>query len=122
MARKTLAVIAARGGSKGIPHKNLLDLCGKLQVVLEVELGVFPPLADPLFAVRVPRTALVDHTRLHTEINEQTRVADALVEHQVEFRLSERGCHLVLHDLHPHAAARDFIPLLYRANAAHVEP
>jgi N-acylneuraminate cytidylyltransferase len=29
MARKTLAVIAARGGSKGIPYKNLLDLCGK---------------------------------------------------------------------------------------------
>ncbi len=29
MARKTLAVIAARGGSKGIPHKNLLDICGK---------------------------------------------------------------------------------------------
>ena len=25
----TLAVIAARGGSKGIPHKNLIDLCGK---------------------------------------------------------------------------------------------
>jgi len=29
MARKTLAVIAARGGSKGIPHKNLIDLCGR---------------------------------------------------------------------------------------------
>lgn len=29
MTRKTLAVIAARGGSKGIPNKNLLDLCGK---------------------------------------------------------------------------------------------
>src|SRR3954447_17902076 len=26
---RTLAVIAARGGSKGIPHKNLIDLCGK---------------------------------------------------------------------------------------------
>ncbi len=26
---KTLAVIAARGGSKGIPNKNLVDLCGK---------------------------------------------------------------------------------------------
>jgi CMP-N,N'-diacetyllegionaminic acid synthase len=25
----TLAVIAARGGSKGIPNKNLIDLCGK---------------------------------------------------------------------------------------------
>ncbi len=29
MARKTLAVVAARGGSKGIPNKNLIDLCGK---------------------------------------------------------------------------------------------
>lgn len=28
-AKRTLAVIAARGGSKGIPHKNLLDICGK---------------------------------------------------------------------------------------------
>jgi CMP-N,N'-diacetyllegionaminic acid synthase len=26
---QTLAVVAARGGSKGIPHKNLIDLCGK---------------------------------------------------------------------------------------------
>ena len=26
---RTLAVIAARGGSKGIPLKNLLDICGK---------------------------------------------------------------------------------------------
>ena len=26
---RTLAVVAARGGSKGIPHKNLIDLCGK---------------------------------------------------------------------------------------------
>jgi CMP-N,N'-diacetyllegionaminic acid synthase len=29
MARKTLAVIAARGGSKGIPNKNLIELCGR---------------------------------------------------------------------------------------------
>jgi CMP-N,N'-diacetyllegionaminic acid synthase len=28
-SRRTLAVIAARGGSKGIPQKNLIDLCGK---------------------------------------------------------------------------------------------
>src|SRR5258708_27018642 len=28
-AGRTLAVIAARGGSKGIPNKNLIDLCGK---------------------------------------------------------------------------------------------
>jgi CMP-N,N'-diacetyllegionaminic acid synthase len=28
-SRRTLAVIAARGGSKGIPLKNLLNICGK---------------------------------------------------------------------------------------------
>jgi N-acylneuraminate cytidylyltransferase len=28
-SRRTLAVVAARGGSKGIPLKNLLDICGK---------------------------------------------------------------------------------------------
>jgi CMP-N,N'-diacetyllegionaminic acid synthase len=27
--KRTLAVIAARGGSKGIPYKNLINLCGK---------------------------------------------------------------------------------------------
>lgn len=37
MARKTLAVIAARGGSKGIPHKNLLDLCSKPLIAWTVE-------------------------------------------------------------------------------------
>ena len=37
MARKTLAVIAARGGSKGIPHKNLHDLCGKPLIAWTVE-------------------------------------------------------------------------------------
>lgn len=37
MARKTLAVIAARGGSKGIPHKNLLDLCGKPLIAWTVQ-------------------------------------------------------------------------------------
>lgn len=37
MTRKTLAVIAARGGSKGIPHKNLLELCGKPLIAWTVE-------------------------------------------------------------------------------------
>lgn len=27
--RKILAIIPARGGSKGIPHKNIIDLCGR---------------------------------------------------------------------------------------------
>jgi N-acylneuraminate cytidylyltransferase len=34
---RTLAVIAARGGSKGIPHKNLVPLCGKPLLAWSVE-------------------------------------------------------------------------------------
>jgi CMP-N,N'-diacetyllegionaminic acid synthase len=34
---RTLAVVAARGGSKGIPNKNLLELCGKPLVAWTVE-------------------------------------------------------------------------------------
>jgi CMP-N,N'-diacetyllegionaminic acid synthase len=36
-SKATLAVIAARGGSKGIPHKNLLDLCGKPLLAWSIE-------------------------------------------------------------------------------------
>ncbi|HKU65877.1 MAG TPA: acylneuraminate cytidylyltransferase family protein [Rhizomicrobium sp.] len=35
--KRILAVIAARGGSKGIPHKNLLPLCGKPLIAWSVE-------------------------------------------------------------------------------------
>jgi len=34
---RTLAVIAARGGSKGIPNKNLIELCGKPLLAWSIE-------------------------------------------------------------------------------------
>lgn len=37
MNMRTLAVIAARGGSKGIPNKNLLNLCGKPLLAWSIE-------------------------------------------------------------------------------------
>lgn len=36
-ARKILAIIPARGGSKGIPHKNIIDLCGKPLISYTIE-------------------------------------------------------------------------------------
>ena len=36
-AARTLAVIAARGGSQGIPRKNLIDLCGKPLLAWTIE-------------------------------------------------------------------------------------
>ena len=37
MSARTLAVIAARGGSKGIPNKNLVELCGKPLLAWSIE-------------------------------------------------------------------------------------
>ena len=34
---RILAIIPARGGSKGIPHKNIIDLCGKPLVAYTID-------------------------------------------------------------------------------------
>ena len=35
--KRFLAIIPARGGSKGIPHKNIMDLCGKPLISYSIE-------------------------------------------------------------------------------------
>jgi len=35
--KKVLAIIPARGGSKGIPHKNIISLCGKPLIAYTIE-------------------------------------------------------------------------------------
>ncbi len=35
--KKILAIIPARGGSKGIPHKNIINLCGKPLIAYTIE-------------------------------------------------------------------------------------
>ena len=37
MIKKVLAIIPARGGSKGLPRKNILDLAGKPLVAWTIE-------------------------------------------------------------------------------------
>lgn len=37
---KRLAIIPARGGSKGIPHKNIVNLCGKPLIAYSIEAGL----------------------------------------------------------------------------------
>ena len=36
---RVLAITLARGGSKGIPHKNLIDLCGKPLLQYTIDLA-----------------------------------------------------------------------------------
>lgn len=38
--KKILGLIPARGGSKGIPHKNIVDLCGKPLINYTIEAGL----------------------------------------------------------------------------------
>ena len=35
--KRILAIIPARGGSKGIPHKNIINLCGKPWIAYTIE-------------------------------------------------------------------------------------
>lgn len=38
--QRILAIIPARGGSKGIPNKNIIDLCGKPLIAYSIEAGL----------------------------------------------------------------------------------
>ena len=40
MANLTIAIIPARGGSKGIPHKNIVPLCGKPLIAYTIEQAI----------------------------------------------------------------------------------
>jgi len=37
MKKEVLAIIPARGGSKGIPNKNIIDVCGKALIAYSIE-------------------------------------------------------------------------------------
>ena len=47
--RKVLAVIPARGGSKGLPGKNIRPLCGKPVIAWTIEQALACPLIDEVF-------------------------------------------------------------------------
>lgn len=40
MSRKRIAVISARGGSKGVPRKNIIDVAGKPLIAYSIEAGL----------------------------------------------------------------------------------
>ena len=45
----TVALIAARGGSKGLPHKNILPFCGKPLIVWSIEVALNCPEISAVF-------------------------------------------------------------------------
>jgi CMP-N,N'-diacetyllegionaminic acid synthase len=47
-SKKILALIPARGGSKGLPRKNILPICGKPLIAWSIEKGLKSKLVDTL--------------------------------------------------------------------------
>lgn len=46
---KTIAIIPARGGSKGIPKKNIIDFCGKPLLAWSIIQAVYTPEIDDVY-------------------------------------------------------------------------
>src|SRR5918998_1472718 len=100
----------------------LLDLVGKVGVVLQEVAGVLLALPELVALVRVPSTGLLDHALLDTHVDEPALAAEALTPQDVELGLLEGRRDLVLDDLDAGPAADRVGALLQRLDAADVEP
>lgn len=59
--KKILAIIPARGGSKGIPHKNIINLCGRPLISYTIEAAI--------------RSKYIDYTIVSTDDEEIAKVS-----------------------------------------------
>ena len=92
----TLAIIPARGGSKGIPRKNLLPIAGKPLIVWTIEQALA---TDGLYVVvstedaeiaAVSRAAGAEVIRRPIELAQDTTATEPVVEHAIA-TLTARG-------------------------------
>ena len=67
--RRTLAVIAARGGSKGVPQRNLIDLCGQ-----------------PFLAWSIPRAKNAKGVTESDRLKQDPAAVEAMLEREVALR------------------------------------
>src|SRR3989338_5055878 len=88
------------------------EVCAR-GVIAAAELGL---------AYRVRATGrFLDETEFFTERERLALTGDSFSIEHVEFRLAERGCHLVFHDFDAVSAADRFFTLLYLCNAADID-
>src|SRR5688572_24951690 len=94
----TLCVIPARGGSKGVPRKNLLDVGGKPLIVWTIEQALATPGLDVVVSTDdeeiadVARSAGVDVPWLRpAELAQDTTPTEPVVRHAIEQATAEHG-------------------------------
>ena len=94
----TLCVISARGGSKGVPRKNLLDVGGKPLIVWTIEQALATPGLDVLVSTDDEEIATVARAAgarvpwlRPPELAQDTTPTEPVVRHAIEQVTSERG-------------------------------
>ncbi len=94
----TLCVIPARGGSKGVPRKNLLDVGGKPLIVWTIEQALAVGELDVLVSTDDPEIADVARAAgarvpwlRPAEIAQDTTPTEPVVRHAIEQVTTERG-------------------------------
>ena len=96
MSPTTLAIIPARGGSKGIPRKNLKDLAGKPLLAWTIEQALATPGLDVYVSTEdaeiaaVSRTAGAGVIERPDELAQDTTATEPVVEHAIDV-LTEQG-------------------------------
>ena len=94
----TLCVIPARGGSKGVPRKNLLDVGGKPLIVWTIEQALAVPGLDLLVSTDDEEIASVGREAgarvpwlRPAELAQDTTPTEPVVRHAIEQVSAERG-------------------------------
>ena len=94
----TLCVIPARGGSKGVPRKNLLDVGGKPLIAWTIEQALAVPDLDVLVSTddeEIAEVARAAGARVPwlrpTELAQDTTPTEPVVRHAIEQVTADRG-------------------------------
>lgn len=126
MARDVLAIIPARGGSKGIPKKNIVDLAGKPLIAYSIEVALACPSIsrvvvstddEEIAAVARELGAEVPFLRPRTIAGDRALLGDAITHVTEELKLAEGyvpDAHCVLYPTHPFRTPRLLELLLAR--------
>lgn len=97
--QSVVAIIPARGGSKGLPGKNIRDLCGKPLIAWSIEAGLSSRYVDEVM-VTTDNEAIAEIGRQHgalvpflrpAELASDTATSYSVVRHALDFYGANRG-------------------------------
>lgn len=92
----------------------------RYQLIPQVLLGGVLALSHTGLSHGEPRAGLLDQVQLDTDIDELSNLGDALTEHDVEFRCTEGGRHLIFDHFGLDMVAHHLTADLQRLHLAHV--